>query len=79
MPNHIQNKLRVKGNTKDIKTLMDKIKNGDSRIDFNKILPMPKTLIDYEPHCRIVEEVKKRFKQGGAILGKKRCKVLRRR
>lgn len=49
MPNHIQNKLQVIGNTKAVKEVLTFIASKDKegkkmQIDFNKIKPMPETL-----------------------------------
>lgn len=47
MPNHVENRLKINGNEKQIKEvkefLKSKYKDGEERnIDFNKITPMPK-------------------------------------
>lgn len=49
MPNHVQNKLSINGDAKDVSVILDyiKSKNEDgtkSQIDFNKIIPMAKEL-----------------------------------
>ena len=50
MPNHVTNKLKIKGNDKEVCELLDSIKieksddidvYGVGTIDFNKIIPMP--------------------------------------
>lgn len=45
MPNHIQNRLKVIGKPKDIKTVLDSLKTVEEgkeiAMDFNKIIPMP--------------------------------------
>jgi len=42
MPNHIQNRLKIEGTNEEIKEVFDFIKGEkNSRIDFNKIIPMP--------------------------------------
>lgn len=57
MPNHIQNRLRVIGDNKEVKKTLSHIsskgKDGKKiQIDFNKIKPMPEDL-NIEPHHRI--------------------------
>jgi hypothetical protein len=41
MPNHITNKLRVKGRREDVEKLFESIKSEERDIDFEKIIPMP--------------------------------------
>lgn len=58
MPNHITNKLVIKGKKEDINKVLDFIKiekdyneevNGVGTIDFNKITPMPKWVYGSSP------------------------------
>lgn len=49
MPNHIQNKLQFIGNHDEVQSVLNYIKEIDNdgkeiQIDFNKIIPMPKSL-----------------------------------
>ena len=52
MPNHVQNILTLKGKDEDIKAFLNALKGKDEEtgediaIDFNNIIPMPKTLKD---------------------------------
>lgn len=57
MPNHIQNRLTVTGNKKEISELFNSIKSKkedgeEIQIDFNKIVPMPEGM-DVSPHSGI--------------------------
>lgn len=44
MPNHIANKIEFYGNQENINKVLELIKGKESCIDFEKIIPMPKTL-----------------------------------
>lgn len=44
MPNWVRNEIEVYGNEKDMQRFLKKIKSKDSDFDFNKIIPMPKSL-----------------------------------
>ena len=47
MPNHVENHIEFSGDTRQIKTMLESIKNdeyGIGTIDFNKIIPMPESL-----------------------------------
>ena len=47
MPNHITNILKFEGDSEQVHAMLDQIKNeglGIGNIDFNKIIPMPKSL-----------------------------------
>lgn len=47
MPNHIENIITLKGNEKQIREMLEVIKNDDyslETVDFNKIIPMPESL-----------------------------------
>ncbi len=47
MPNHVENIVRIKGNEQLIRKMFEAIQNdeyGLGTIDFNKIIPMPKSL-----------------------------------
>lgn len=47
MPNHIENIITLKGNEKQIREMLEVIKNDDyslGTVDFNKIIPMPESL-----------------------------------
>ena len=44
MPNHIMNRLRLKGDQNRIDELLKSVKGKDSVLDFNKIIPMPESL-----------------------------------
>ena len=47
MPNHVENHIEFSGDTRQIKTMLESIKNdeyGIGTIDFNKIFPMPESL-----------------------------------
>ena len=44
MPNHTSNLLEIKGDKSEIKRLIKKVKSKESAFDFNKIIPMPKSL-----------------------------------
>jgi len=61
MPNNIQNRLRVEGNSEKVNALMDLIRGKKERIDFNKIIPMPDIMQDFEPHSGIVTAIKKKY------------------
>jgi len=47
MPNHITNKVTIKGKAKDVKIFMENIKSKEGSIDFNKIKPMPKDIFHW--------------------------------
>ena len=44
MPNHVTNKIEFYGDQENIKKVLELIKGEEEYIDFNKIVPMPKTL-----------------------------------
>lgn len=44
MPNWVQNDIYLHGEEKDIKKVLELVKSEDSEFDFDKIIPMPKTL-----------------------------------
>lgn len=47
MPNHVENIITLKGDEKKIREMLEAIKNDDyglGTVDFNKIIPMPKSL-----------------------------------
>ena len=44
MPNWVQNDIYLYGEEKDIKKVLEYVKSDTSEFDFNKIIPMPKTL-----------------------------------
>lgn len=44
MPNWVQNEIVFSGEEKDIKKVLELIKSEESDFDFNKLIPMPKTL-----------------------------------
>ncbi len=47
MPNHVENRIEFNGGDKQIREMLEAIKNdeyGLGTIDFNKILPMPESL-----------------------------------
>ena len=44
MPNWVQNDIYLYGEEKDIKKVLELVKSDESEFDFNKIIPMPKTL-----------------------------------
>ena len=44
MPNHVANMIEFYGDQKNINKVLELIKEEDSCIDFNKIIPMPKSL-----------------------------------
>lgn len=47
MPNHVENHIEFSGDARQIKAMLEIIKNdeyGIVTIDFNKIIPMPKSL-----------------------------------
>lgn len=44
MPNWVQNDIYLYGEEKDIKKVLELVKSEESEFDFNKIVPMPKTL-----------------------------------
>lgn len=47
MPNHVENHIEFSGDTRQIKAMLELIKNdeyGIGTIDFNKIIPMPESL-----------------------------------
>lgn len=44
MPNWVQNDIYLYGEAKDIKKVLEYVKSDTSEFDFNKIIPMPKTL-----------------------------------
>lgn len=45
MPNHISNRLSLKGSKEDIARIFSEIGNDESPIDFGKIIPEPEGLI----------------------------------
>lgn len=44
MPNWVQTDICLHGEEKDIKKVLELVKSEESEFDFNKIIPMPKTL-----------------------------------
>ena len=47
MPNHVENRIEYSGDARQIKAMLESIKNdeyGIGTIDFNKIIPMPESL-----------------------------------
>ena len=44
MPNHIMNRLRLSGDRNRIDELLESVKGDKTVLDFNKIIPMPKSL-----------------------------------
>lgn len=47
MPNHVENIITLKGDEKEIREMLEAIKNDDfglGTLDFNKIIPMPESL-----------------------------------
>ena len=47
MPNHVENIITLKGDEKEIREMLESIKNDDfglGTLDFNKIIPMPESL-----------------------------------
>ena len=44
MPNHVTNQIEFYGNQKNINKVFELIKGDNGYIDFNKIIPMPKSL-----------------------------------
>lgn len=44
MPNHVTNKIQFIGEQENITKVLELIKGEEDAIDFNKIIPMPKTL-----------------------------------
>jgi len=44
MPNWVENNIYLHGEEKDIKKVLELVKSEESEFDFNKIIPMPKTL-----------------------------------
>ena len=44
MPNWVENNIYLHGEEKDIKKVLELVKSEESGFDFNKIIPMPKTL-----------------------------------
>lgn len=44
MPNWVQTDIYLHGEEKDIKKVLELVKSEESEFDFNKIIPMPKTL-----------------------------------
>ena len=47
MPNHVENIITLKGDEKEIREMLEVIKNDDfglGTLDFNKIIPMPESL-----------------------------------
>ena len=48
MPNYVKNKIRFSGPDKDVREMLEKIKNdelGIGTIDFKKVIPMPESLM----------------------------------
>ncbi len=45
MPNHIQNRLQVIGDNKEVRKVLTAIEGNEMQIDFNKIKPIPKELM----------------------------------
>lgn len=44
MPNWVQNDIYLHGEEKNIKKVLELVKSDESEFDFNKLIPMPKTL-----------------------------------
>lgn len=47
MPNHVKNIITLKGSEKQIREMLETIKNDDyglGTVDFNKVIPMPESL-----------------------------------
>ena len=47
MPNHVENRIEYSGDARQIRTMLESIKTdeyGIGTVDFNKIIPMPKSL-----------------------------------
>ena len=47
MPNYVMNQISVQGDPKEIQSMLEQIKNDDfgiGTVDFDKIIPMPKSL-----------------------------------
>lgn len=44
MPNWVQNEITLYGEEKDIKRVLELVKSEESEFDFEKLVPMPKTL-----------------------------------
>ena len=45
MPNHVANKIELYGDVENIKKVLELIKGEEECIDFEKIIPMPKTMM----------------------------------
>jgi len=58
MPNHIQNRLFVQGQSEAV---MNYIKGQGVRIDFNTIVAMPECLKNYNPNLSIITAVEKKY------------------
>lgn len=56
MPNHVMNILVVTGAAASITSMLEKIKSDENPIDFDKILPMPKELVEVTSPVRIVSQ-----------------------
>ena len=48
MPNWVSNSISISGKEKDLKQIVKYVKSKTSDFDFNKIIPMPKSLAETE-------------------------------
>jgi len=44
MPNHVTNRITIKGKAKDVKTFIEDVKSDENDFDFKKIKPMPSNI-----------------------------------
>lgn len=57
MPNNIANRLHVQGSAEQVAAVFDLVEedDGKGRMDFNKIIPMPRQLRGFSPHMGILD------------------------
>jgi len=70
MPNHVTNILKIIGDEKTVKEIMDSLKNDESPLDFNKIHKMPEELKNTSSPVNVVTE--KEYKKELKIYNEKK-------
>lgn len=58
MPNWTSNQLRVTGNKEHLQAFLEAVKGPDSGFDFDKIIPMPKVIINTGSGFHTFDDVK---------------------
>lgn len=60
MPNHVLNKLKIKNQSTENKSLIIKdVLNAEGLVDFSVIKPMPKEMEGFEPFFHAVQLIEK--------------------